>query len=143
NRDTLLAEGVPADRVFLTGNPVVDALHAILARNTISTVLGELLQTTGGFRRLTLTTHRRESFGPVLSANLVVLRDFVAAHEDVVLIFPVHPNPQVRGPAAEILGGRPRIHLMPPLGYGDFIGLLARSWLIVSDSGGVQEEAPS
>jgi len=143
NRDTLLAEGVNPNTVFLTGNPVVDALQTILTRNTVSAALRELLQTTEGFRRLTLTTHRRESFGPVLTANLAALRDFVAAHEDVVLLFPVHPNPQVRGPAADVLGGLPRVHLLPPLDYGDFLGLLARSWLIVSDSGGVQEEAPS
>jgi UDP-N-acetylglucosamine 2-epimerase (non-hydrolysing) len=143
NRDTLLTEGVSADNVFLTGNPVVDALQAILARNSVSPVLRELLQTTEGFRRLILTTHRRESFGPVLAANLTALRDFAAAHEDVALIFPVHPNPRVRGPAAEVLGGVRRVHLLPPLDYGDFLGLLARSWLIVSDSGGVQEEAPS
>jgi UDP-N-acetylglucosamine 2-epimerase (non-hydrolysing) len=143
NRDTLLAEGVNADSVFLTGNPVVDALQTILARNTVSPGLAELLQATKGFRRLTLTTHRRESFGPVLAANLAALRDFVAAHEDVALIFPVHPNPQVRGPAGDVLGGQPRVHLLPPLDYCDFLGLLVRSWLIVSDSGGVQEEAPS
>jgi UDP-N-acetylglucosamine 2-epimerase (non-hydrolysing) len=143
NRDTLLAEGANVDNVFLTGNPVIDALETILARNTVSPTLRELLQRTEGFRRLTLTTHRRESFGSVLAANLTVLRDFVAAHEDVALIFPVHPNPQVGGPAADVLGGLPRVHRLPPLDYCDFLGLLARSWLIVSDSGGVQEEAPS
>jgi len=102
-----------------------------------------LLATTEGCKRITLTTHRRESFGDVLAGNLGVLGDFVAAHEDVALVFPVHPNPQVRGPAGDLLGNRPRVHLVPPLDYCDFIGLLARSWLIVSDSGGVQEEAPS
>jgi UDP-N-acetylglucosamine 2-epimerase len=143
NRDTLLAEGVNPDNIFLTGNPVVDALQTILARNTVSPVLRQILQETEGFRRLTLTTHRRESFGPVLAGNLTALRDFIASHEDVVLVFPVHPNPQVRGPAGDVLGGLPRVHLLPPLDYCDFIGLLARSWLIVSDSGGVQEEAPT
>lgn len=143
NRETLLAEGVSPNNVFVTGNPVVDALQTILARNTVSPVLRQVLQATEGFRRLTLTTHRRESFGPVLAANLAVLRDFVATHEDVVLVFPVHPNPQVRGPAGDVLGGLPRVHLLPPLDYCDFIGLLARSWLIVTDSGGVQEEAPT
>src|SRR6266540_2775815 len=105
NRDTLLAEGISPDNVFLTGNPVVDALQTILARNTVSPVLRQVLQATEGFRRLTITTHRRESFGPVLAANLAALRDFVAAHEDVALVFPVHPNPQVRGPAGDVLGG--------------------------------------
>ena len=143
NRDTLLAEGVNPERLFLTGNPVVDALQTILVQDAVSPALRQLLAATEGFKRLALTTHRRESFGEVLAGNLAVLRDFVAEHEDVVLIFPVHPNPQVRGPAGDVLDGRPRVHLLPPLDYCDFIGLLARSWLIVSDSGGVQEEAPS
>jgi UDP-N-acetylglucosamine 2-epimerase (non-hydrolysing) len=143
NRDTLLAEGVDPRRVFLTGNPVVDALQTILARQDISPTLRQVLAGTEGLKRIALTTHRRESFGATLAGNLTVLRDFVAEHQDVALVFPVHPNPQVRGPAGDLLGNRPRIHLLPPLDYGDFIGLLARSWLIVSDSGGVQEEAPT
>jgi UDP-N-acetylglucosamine 2-epimerase (non-hydrolysing) len=143
NADNLAAEGVPGDRVFLTGNPVVDALQTILDRQTVSPTLDPVLKATEGCRRVALTTHRRESFGSVLEENLTVLREFVAANEDVVLIFPVHPNPSVRGPAGDILGGVPRVHLLPPLDYRDFIGLLARSWLIVSDSGGVQEEAPT
>ena len=143
NRATLLAEGVPAGRVFLTGNPVVDALQTLLARDAISPTLREVLRQTEGLRRIALTTHRRESFDGTLAANLAVLRDFVAGREDVTLVFPVHPNPQVRGPAGDVLGGLPRVHLLPPLDYCDFIGLLSRSWLIVSDSGGVQEEAPT
>ena len=143
NRDTLLAEGVAPQGVFLTGNPIVDALQVILDQNTVSPALRQVLAATEGFRRLTLTAHRRESFGAAMADNLAVLRDFVAGHDDVALVFPVHPNPQVRGPAGDVLGNRPRVHLLPPLDYGDFIGLLARSWLIVSDSGGVQEEVPT
>jgi UDP-N-acetylglucosamine 2-epimerase (non-hydrolysing) len=143
NRDTLLAEGVPAERVFLTGNPVVDALQTILAKNEVSGGLTQLLEQTAGQKRITLTTHRRESFGEVMGDNLKVLREFVAAHEDVALVFPVHPNPQVRCVAGDLLGGVARVHLLPPLDYPDFLGLMARSWLIVSDSGGVQEEAPT
>jgi UDP-N-acetylglucosamine 2-epimerase (non-hydrolysing) len=78
-----------------------------------------------------------------MSGNLQVLRSFVERHEDVALIFPVHPNPSVRGPARAILGEHPRIRLLEPLDYFDFIGLLSLAWLIVSDSGGVQEEAPT
>jgi UDP-N-acetylglucosamine 2-epimerase (non-hydrolysing) len=143
NRDTLLAEGVPAANVFLTGNPVVDALHDILRRATVSDELAAALRATEGRKRLVLTTHRRESFGAVLAGNLRVLRDFVARHDDVALLFPVHPNPAVRGPALAILSGHQRVHLLDPLDYASFVGLMARAWLIVSDSGGVQEEAPS
>lgn len=143
NRDALLAEGVDPARVFLTGNPVVDALQSIVSRAETPSALLEILRATEGKRRIALTTHRRESFGEVMGENLRVLRDFVAAHEDIALIFPVHPNPNVRAVAGDILGHQPRIHLVPPLDYPAFLGLLARSWLIVSDSGGVQEEAPS
>ncbi len=143
NRATLLSEGVPEDTVFVTGNPVVDALHAILERAGESPAVARLLEATAGLKRIVLTTHRRESFGEVMAGNLGVLRSFVASHSDVALIFPVHPNPDVVGPATAILSGHPRIHLVPPLGYEDFIVLLSRAWLVVSDSGGVQEEAPT
>jgi UDP-N-acetylglucosamine 2-epimerase (non-hydrolysing) len=143
NRDTLLSEGVPEDTVFVTGNPVVDSLHAILERAEVAPVVASLLEATSGLKRIVLTTHRRESFGDVMAGNLKVLRDFVARRRDVALVFPVHPNPDVVSPATGILSGQPRIHLVPALGYEDFIVLLSRAWLLVSDSGGVQEEAPT
>src|SRR5438046_587836 len=143
NRATLLSEGVPENTVFVTGNPVVDSLHAMLERAGDSPVVARLLEATSGLKRIVLTTHRRESFGEVMAGNLGALRSFVASHPDVALIFPVHPNPDVVGPATATLSGHPRIHLVPPLGYEDFIVLLSRAWLVVSDSGGVQEEAPT
>ncbi len=143
NREALLAEGVPGGAVWVTGNPVVDALRGVLARGAVSPALAGLLARTEGRRRLLVTTHRRESFGGVMAGNLRVLAGFVAARPDVELLFPVHPNPQARGPAEELLGGRERVHLLPPLDYPDFVGLLGRCWLAVSDSGGVQEEAPA
>src|SRR5207247_6866939 len=143
NRATLLSEGVPEDTVFVTGNPVVDALHAILERAGESPAVARLLEATSGLKRIVLTTHRRESFGEVMAGNLGALRSFVASHPDVALIFPVHPNPAVLGPATATLSGHPRIHLVPPLGYEDFIVLLSLAWLGVSDSGGGQEGAPT
>ena len=143
NRNTLLAEGVPPAQIFVTGNPVVQALHDLLPRCKPSAATTALLEATSGQRTLILTTHRRESFGDVLAANLRVIRGFVERHSDVAVIFPVHPNPQVTRPAFQILGNHPRVHLTKPLGYEDFIVLLSRCWLIVSDSGGVQEEAPT
>jgi UDP-N-acetylglucosamine 2-epimerase (non-hydrolysing) len=140
--DNLLAEGVPAESVIVTGNPVVDALHGMLARQERSPRLAELLTATAGLKRVTVTTHRRESFGERMGANLRVLRQFVTRHPDTAVIFPMHPNPAVRA-AAAILGGVERVWLTDPLDYPDFIGLLAESWVIASDSGGVQEEAPS
>lgn len=143
NRDTLVREGVASERIFLTGNPVVDSLQTILRRPTLSPTIERLVQSTQGLKRIVLTTHRRESFGETMSDNLRVLRGFVERHADVVLVFPVHPNPSVRGPASAILSGHDRIRLLEPLDYFDFIGMLSRAWLIVSDSGGVQEEAPT
>ena len=143
NRDTLLAEGVADDRIFVTGNPVVDALQEMAARAHPSAATAELLVRTQPFKRILLTTHRRESFGERMSDNLNVLKEFVAAHPDTALIFPVHPNPSVSGPARALLADCPRIHLAAPMDYEQFVIVMSQAWLIVSDSGGVQEEAPS
>jgi UDP-N-acetylglucosamine 2-epimerase (non-hydrolysing) len=143
NRRTLLSEGVPEEAIFVTGNPVVDALKNMLQRPRSSREVDATLAATKGSRRIVLTTHRRESLGTVMRQNLEVLRRFVEAVDDVSLIFPVHPNPSVVDSARSVLADHPRIHLIEPLGYEDFIHLLASSWLIVSDSGGVQEEAPT
>jgi UDP-N-acetylglucosamine 2-epimerase (non-hydrolysing) len=143
NRDRLLAEGVRRERIFLTGNPVVDALKAILERYERVFTVQEWLNARPGVRRIVLTTHRRESFGKTLAENLKSLRCFVESHPDVVLTFPVHPNPAVREVSRAILSGHPRIELIEPLDYIDFIGLLFSAWLIISDSGGIQEEAPT
>ena len=143
NYDLLLSEGVPPLNIFLTGNPVVDALQVVLRRGRKSQRLKSLLRTTAGRKYIVLTTHRRESFGNALAENLRVLCRFVQEHSDIVLVFPVHPNPNVKIPAKEICGGHTRVILTEPLGYSDFIDLLSDAWLIVSDSGGIQEEAPS
>ncbi|MGB7925280.1 MAG: UDP-N-acetylglucosamine 2-epimerase (non-hydrolyzing) [Pyrinomonadaceae bacterium] len=143
NRETLRREGVAGEAIFVTGNTVVDSLTAILKQASPSAALEASLDATEGLRRVVLTTHRRESLGQVMTGNLRAIRRFVEAHEDVALLFPVHPNPEVGSSARAIFAGHPRIHLIEPLGYEDFIVLLSRAWLIVSDSGGVQEEAPT
>lgn len=143
NVETLRAEGVPSESIRLTGNPVVDSLKATLARDEVDTDFRARIAAIDAQRLLVLTTHRRESFGDVMTENLRVLRDFVKSHSDVALVFPVHPNPNVTGPTREILADAPRVHLLDPLAYGEFVHLLSRAWLIVSDSGGIQEEAPS
>jgi len=138
--DTLLAEGIAPERIFVTGNPVVDALHSVLDQTPVSSVLHAMLQQTAGLKRIVLTTHRRESFGEVMCRNLSVLADFVRSRPDIALLFPVHPNPAVVEAARLSFRGCDRAHLLQPLGYEEFIYLLSQSWLIVSDSGGVQEE---
>jgi UDP-N-acetylglucosamine 2-epimerase (non-hydrolysing) len=143
NQKTLLSEGIPADRVFLTGNPVVDALLDTVERAKPSESVADLLQKTDKLDRILLTTHRRESFGTKMSDNLKVLLEFVRNHTGTTLIFPMHPNPSVSGPAREILGDCERVHLIPPLDYQQFVLMMSKAWLIVSDSGGVQEEAPT
>ncbi|HNU06658.1 MAG TPA: UDP-N-acetylglucosamine 2-epimerase (non-hydrolyzing) [Pyrinomonadaceae bacterium] len=143
NRANLLAEGIPSDRIFVTGNPVVDSLKSIMTSAEPAERITRLIESTKGTKRILLTTHRRESFGETMSGNLEVIRNFVLKHPDVNLIFPVHPNPNVRGVTAETMSGVERVHLIGPVDYVDFIALMKSSWLIVSDSGGVQEEAPT
>jgi UDP-N-acetylglucosamine 2-epimerase (non-hydrolysing) len=143
NVDALKAEGVNAHCIVLTGNTVVDSLHAIRAGHVPSAQLAGALAKLEGLRLIALTTHRRENFGEVMLGHLRALRRFVEHHEDLALVFPVHPNPAVRAAAQSALSGAPRVLLVEPLEYPDFIHLLSRAWLIVSDSGGVQEEAPT
>jgi UDP-N-acetylglucosamine 2-epimerase (non-hydrolysing) len=143
NLENLRRENTDQNKIFLTGNTVVDALRFISETSSPNRKIHELIEKTADFKRILLTTHRRESFGAAMSANLVDLREFVENHADVCLIFPVHPNPNVRKATNEILAGRERVHLLDPLEYVDFVALMKNSWLIVSDSGGVQEESPS
>ncbi|HEY0462121.1 MAG TPA: UDP-N-acetylglucosamine 2-epimerase (non-hydrolyzing) [Pyrinomonadaceae bacterium] len=143
NRRNLLAEDVATEKVFVTGNTVVDTLAHILKNLTPDAKITDLIKETEGLKRILLTTHRRESFGAQMSGNLKVLREFVEKRKDVCLFFPVHPNPNVRAATDEILARCERVFLLEPLGYKDFIALMQSVWLIVSDSGGIQEEAPS
>ena len=143
NVDTLLAEGVPPAQVVLTGNPVIDALQAVLKATEPGTALQMLLAPLAGKKLIVATSHRRESFGETMQDNLAALADFVSRHDDTALVLLVHPNPEVQRASARIAGSNERIKLLPPMLYPDFLHLLSASWLIVSDSGGIQEEAPT
>lgn len=143
NRRNLLAENVPGEKIYVTGNPVVDSLKHMLEHLNMGPATEKLLIKTEGLKRILLTTHRRESFGETMTENLKAIRTFVEKHQDVCLLFPVHPNPNVSNIANKLLGGCERIHLLEPLDYSDFLAIMKSTWLIVSDSGGVQEEAPS
>ena len=143
NKKNLLAENVEESKIFVCGNTVVDALQFIQKNLKPSVRIKNLICETENLKRILLTTHRRESFGAAMSENLNVLRRFVKKETDVCLIFPVHPNPNVRKTTNKILANRERIFLLEPLDYIDFVYLMKNVWLIVSDSGGVQEEAPS
>lgn len=143
NRQNLLKEHVAESRIYLTGNTIVDALNFIRGEFTPSDKIRDVVNQTNRLKSILLTTHRRESFRKDMRENLIVLRDFIQKHLNTCLIFPVHPNPNVRKITNEILQDVDRVHLLEPVDYTDFIHLMENSWLIVSDSGGVQEEAPS
>jgi UDP-N-acetylglucosamine 2-epimerase len=135
----LRREGVPPERIHLTGNTVVDALQTILARQAPPGALAQL----GRARRLLLVTaHRRENFGEPLRAVCRALDTLVTANPDVEVVYPVHLNPNVRSTVFDLLSGKPRIHLVDPVDYPSFVHLMNRSTVILTDSGGVQEEAP-
>ena len=143
NKKTLLSEGIPDSMIHVTGNPVVDALHLIQRAPRYPCAVDDVIAATTGLRRVILTTHRRESLGQRMRENLRVIRRFIESNLDTALVFPVHPNPSVVEATRHELTDHPRIHLSEPLPYADFIHLLSHAWLIVSDSGGVQEEAPT
>ncbi|MFP7754079.1 non-hydrolyzing UDP-N-acetylglucosamine 2-epimerase [Thermodesulfobacteriota bacterium B35] len=143
NAKTLGDEGIPMESIIISGNPVVDALRWSLNESRPSEATKKLLDSTSDKKLIVLTSHRRESFGDLMLERLSRIAAFIRRHEDVAMIFPVHPNPAVRETATRAFAGVPRAVLIDPLDYFDFIHLLFHSWLIVSDSGGVQEEAPT
>jgi len=141
-RENLLREGVPRGRIRVTGNTVVDALKAIRRSNSSWRV--PVLDGIATDRRVILVTaHRRESFGPGFVRICRALRMLVERNPDVEVVYPVHPNPNVRKPVCAILGGVPRVYLIKPLEYLPFVRLMERAYLILTDSGGIQEEAPA
>lgn len=142
-RDNLLREGIAPRRVVVTGNTVVDALLAVRARvrgRSLDDVAGPL-----GERRLILvTSHRRENFGEPFENTCRALRHIAETYGDEVrIVYPVHLNPNVRKPAYDLLGGLPNLTLIDPVDYETMVALMDRAYLILSDSGGLQEEAPS
>ena len=143
SRNNLLAEGVRPDRIWVTGNTVIDALIATVRANY--TFQDPLLSDIDYANRrvILVTTHRRENLGEPLRHVYQALRDIVRQFSDVEVVFPVHRNPLVRQVVEEELGGMERVHLTDPLDYQPFANLIARSFLVLTDSGGLQEEAPS
>lgn len=142
-RANLLAEGVSPGMVHLTGNTVVDALETIARRphEVREPLLRQALAS--GKQLVLVTAHRRESFGAPLREAFTALRELVDLHREIVLLYPVHPNPNVRLPATQLLGAHERILLAPPLDYLDLLHALRHAALAITDSGGIQEEAPS
>lgn len=158
----LQSERIPFDRIHVTGNTVVDALlwvrdklgqskngiSDLVSRCCIPLNFAEDFLGSGGGRLsgkkwVLITGHRRESFGEGFENICRAIKDLADRYPDLGLLYPVHLNPNVQEPVRRLLGNNPRIALIPPVGYEDFIWLMDRSYFVVSDSGGVQEEAPS
>lgn len=144
--NNLLDEGVDPQTIIMTGNTVVDALIYMSRKVTKNNSLinSEILEGLKAGRRLVLVTgHRRENFGDNFQSICQSILHLANRHEDVFFAYPVHLNPNVQGPVFKYLGDHPRIILLPPLGYKSFIALLNKAYLVLTDSGGIQEEAPT
>jgi UDP-N-acetylglucosamine 2-epimerase (non-hydrolysing) len=142
SREALLSEGVPPADVYLTGNTVIDALLQTV-RQDYRFRTPALTALEPGRRVVLVTTHRRESFGAPLRAICTAIRELAGRFPDLQFVLPVHPNPQVKATVEEFLCDLPAMHLIAPVDYLEFVHLLARADLVLTDSGGVQEEAPS
>lgn len=144
-KQALLREGIPATNVFVTGNTVIDALLWMRAqvRATRPELPQGLVPILEGRRVILVTGHRRESFGEGFENICHAIREVADAFAEVVFVYPVHLNPRVCKPVNRILGAHPRIHLIKPLSYAPFVWLMDRAEIILTDSGGIQEEAPS
>lgn len=147
SRDNLLAEGMPAANIHVTGNTVVDALLAVIARirdtpRLEADLAARFPYLDPGKRLILVTGHRRENFGDGFEQMCLALKA-LAARGDTQVVYPVHLNPNVQEPVNRILGGQAGVHLVEPLDYLPFVYLMSLAHLIVTDSGGIQEEAPS
>ena len=141
SRENLLAEAVPDEAVVVTGNTIVDAVERLLEMQTIEHPLPEGVPDDGS-RLVLVTSHRRESWGVELENICDSILELVQRFSDIRVIYPVHLNPNVSTTVQARLVNRDRVHLVPPVDYFEFLSLLRRSYLVLTDSGGVQEEAP-
>jgi len=139
SQENLLHENKKAESIFVTGNTAIDALSTTVS----DTYSHPILEKVGQDKMILLTAHRRENLGEPMRNMFKAIKRLVTEHEDIQVVYPVHLNPAVREVADEILGDHARIHLIEPLGVVDFHNFAARAHVILTDSGGVQEEAPS
>lgn len=143
SRDNLLREGVNADDIVVIGNTVIDALLFATQRTATlaDPVLAQFLERDGPI--LLVTTHRRENWGRAIDSVATAVRRLVELHPELRVVLPLHKNPIVRDSFLPILGDHPAVHITDPLPYGDFTRVMAAASIVLTDSGGVQEEAPS
>ena len=135
----LVNEGKSEDRIYITGNTAIDALQTTVREEYAHPVLDKI----GSNRLVLLTAHRRENLGEPMRNMFRAINRLLAKHDDIQVIYPVHMNPAVREVADELFGGNERVHLIEPLEVVDFHNFAARAHIILTDSGGIQEEAPS
>jgi UDP-N-acetylglucosamine 2-epimerase (non-hydrolysing) len=139
----LQSEGISGKKVMITGNTVVDALQMVLKSETLIPALNPLPELDPSLKTILMTMHRRESWGEPMLAVSRAVKDILIAFPDTQLLFPVHKNPVVRDLVQSVFDGLPRVHLVEALDYYYFVQAMKHSYLILSDSGGIQEEAPS
>ncbi|MGM9551568.1 MAG: non-hydrolyzing UDP-N-acetylglucosamine 2-epimerase [Clostridia bacterium] len=139
SKENLIREGKREDSIFVTGNTAIDALKTTVREDYTH----EELEWAKGSRLITITAHRRENLGEPMRQMFRAIKRIIDEHSDVKAVYPIHMNPVVRSAAQEILGDSDRIHIIEPLDVLDFHNFLSRSYLIITDSGGIQEEAPS
>ncbi len=148
SRQNLLNEGVPEERITVTGNTVIDALHWVV-ENVLAKgyqpkdpSVASLLQ--DDRRKVLITGHRRENFGEGFISMCTAIRDLARKYPEVDFVYPMHLNPNVRKPIRQVFGDHPaeNLHFIEPLDYLDFVYLMSRSYIVLTDSGGIQEEAP-
>lgn len=141
-RNNLLREGVSPDAIHVTGNPVIDALHFV-SKMPYPVEDGPLAQIPWDRRIILVTAHRRENFGKPLEEICAALKEIASQYQDTIhIVYPVHLNPNVQDPVCRLLGDIRNISLLPPLDYLPLVQLMKRSYLVLTDSGGIQEEAP-
>ncbi|HEY8343900.1 MAG TPA: UDP-N-acetylglucosamine 2-epimerase (non-hydrolyzing) [Bacillota bacterium] len=141
-KQNLVREGIRPERIMVTGNTVIDALLSVASRPDLA-LPDEMRRIPLSRRVIVVTTHRRENLDGGLRQVYLGIKDLVQEFPDVEVVFPIHLNPKVRTEACSVLGDLPRVHLLEPLTYERFVALLRRAFLVLTDSGGIQEEAPA
>lgn len=143
NKNNLLKEGYPENRIFITGNTVIDALkYAVKEEFKFNDSLLDNIDYIGK-KVLVMECHRRENLGKPMENIFSAVNDVSKKYDDLLVVFPMHLNPKVREIAYKVFNGNSKVHLIEPLDYEPFTNLMARSYMVVTDSGGLQEEAPS
>lgn len=140
--DNLLREGIPKNRIYVTGNPVIDAMLSVLDENFTLAEEGLEEINFNGKRPILITAHRRENWGSPLINICKTIKNIISTFPDIIVLFSVHPNPEVQRTVHINLSCVERVHLLKPLGYKTFVNLMARVYAVLTDSGGIQEEAP-